>query len=118
MPPKKRRQSKQQPITATNFLPLLQRPLEQLGKQINIPGSYWQGRMSEDERKTLYVPKQKGRSFVKPNRPEHTPNGPGRHEPLTARLRVRQPRPSRPPPRARRRSPDKSCRHTSRLLLI
>jgi len=53
MPPRKR-QSKQQPITASNFQPLLQRPLEQLGKQVNIPGSYWQGRMSEDERKTLY----------------------------------------------------------------
>ena len=35
-------------------LPLLKKPLEQIGKQINVPGSYWEGRMSADERSTLY----------------------------------------------------------------
>ena len=44
---------KQQPITL-HALPLLKKPLEQIGKQINVPGSYWEGRMSTDERSTLY----------------------------------------------------------------
>ena len=44
---------KQQPITL-HALPLLKKPLEQIGKQINVPGSYWEGRMSADERSTLY----------------------------------------------------------------
>ena len=33
---------KQQPITL-HALPLLTKPLEQIGKQINVPGSYWDG---------------------------------------------------------------------------
>ena len=32
---------KQQPITL-HALPLLKKPLEQIGKQINVPGSYWE----------------------------------------------------------------------------
>ena len=53
MPPKRKSTKKQQPITEL-ALPLLKRPLEQIGKQINVPGSFWNGRMSTDERSTLY----------------------------------------------------------------
>ena len=28
--------------------------MEHLGKQLNVPGSFWQGRMSEDERDKIY----------------------------------------------------------------
>ena len=53
--PAKRKQpaKKQQPITEL-ALPLLKKPLEQIGKQINVPGSFWSGRMSAEERSTLY----------------------------------------------------------------
>ena len=47
------RAKKQQPITEL-ALPLLKKPLEQIGKQINVPGSFWSGRMSAEERSTLY----------------------------------------------------------------
>ena len=30
-------------------LPLLKKPLDHLGKQVGIPGSFWQGRMSHRE---------------------------------------------------------------------
>ena len=33
---------------------LLKKPLDHLGKQIEMPGSFWQGRMSVDERETVY----------------------------------------------------------------
>jgi hypothetical protein len=33
---------------------LLKKPMEHLGKQINVPGSFWQGRMSGDERDKIY----------------------------------------------------------------
>ena len=46
--------TKQTSITAT-ALPLLKKPCEHFGKQVAIPGSFWQGRMSEDERKTKYL---------------------------------------------------------------
>ena len=41
----KRKQTakKQQPITQ-HALPLLKKPMEQIGKQINVPGSFWDGR--------------------------------------------------------------------------
>ena len=55
MPSTKRKASakKQQPITQ-HVLPLLKKPMEQIGKQINVPGSFWDGRMSTDERNTFY----------------------------------------------------------------
>jgi len=33
---------------------LLKKPMEHLGKLLNVPGSFWQGRMSEDERDKIY----------------------------------------------------------------
>ena len=36
-------------------LPLLKKPLEHVGTQIKVPGSFWQGRMSAEEKATLYV---------------------------------------------------------------
>jgi hypothetical protein len=29
---------------------LIKKPMEHLGKHLNVPGSFWQGHMSEDER--------------------------------------------------------------------
>ena len=46
--------TKQTSITAT-ALPLLKRPCEHLGKQVAIPGSFWEGRLSDEERKTNYL---------------------------------------------------------------
>jgi len=30
------------------------KPMEHLGKQLNVPGSFWQGHMLEDERDKIY----------------------------------------------------------------
>ena len=41
----------------SDLLPLLKKPLEAVGKQIELPGSYWQlgrGRMSEEESATKF----------------------------------------------------------------
>lgn len=36
-------------------LPLLKKPLDQLGKHIGVPGSYWElGRMGEQEKTAIY----------------------------------------------------------------
>ena len=35
-------------------LPTLKRPMEAIGKQISVPGSYWEGRQTDDEKQTLY----------------------------------------------------------------
>ena len=33
---------------------LLKKPMDHLGKQINVPGSFWQGRMLPEERDKVY----------------------------------------------------------------
>jgi len=33
---------------------LLKKPMEHLGQQLNVSGSFWQGRMSEDELDKIY----------------------------------------------------------------
>ena len=35
-------------------LPLIKKPLELIGEYINVPGAFWQGRMSAAEKETLY----------------------------------------------------------------
>ena len=35
-------------------LPLIKKPLEIIGMYINVPGAYWQGRMSATEKETMY----------------------------------------------------------------
>ena len=52
-PKRKTSATKQQSITQ-HALPLIKKPMEQIGKQINVPGSFWDGRMSTEERNTLY----------------------------------------------------------------
>ena len=52
-PKRKASAKKQQPITQ-HALPLLKKPMEQIGKQIKAPGSFWDGRTSTDERNTSY----------------------------------------------------------------
>ena len=44
---------KQAQITDT-ALPLLKKPLDHCGKAINFPGDFWEGRMSSEEKATLY----------------------------------------------------------------
>ena len=50
----KRPGSKQQQQLNVDQYTLLKKPMEHLGKQLNVPGSFWQGRMSEDERDKIY----------------------------------------------------------------
>ena len=35
-------------------LPLIKKPLELIGEYINVPGTFWQGRMSAAEKETMY----------------------------------------------------------------
>ena len=51
---KRKTASKKQPTITEHALPLLKKPMEQLGKQIDVPGNHWQGRMSDEERGTMY----------------------------------------------------------------
>ena len=60
MPPKRGRpaappKGKTAQQTQLEQLPLLKKPLELVGQTINVPGAYWQGRMSATEKETLYV---------------------------------------------------------------
>ena len=43
-----------QPTITTHALPLPKKPMELVGKQIGVPGAWWEGRMSAEEKKTLY----------------------------------------------------------------
>ena len=38
-----------------NQLPLLKKPSELIGTQIKVPGAYWDGRMSDEEKAMLYL---------------------------------------------------------------
>jgi hypothetical protein len=49
MAPKRGGSKQQQKLNVDQFT-LLKKPMEHLGKQINVPGSCWQGRMLEEER--------------------------------------------------------------------
>ena len=46
MPPKgsTRKTSKKQVSITQHALPLLKKPMEQIGKQVNVPGSFWDGK--------------------------------------------------------------------------
>jgi hypothetical protein len=46
--------NKQHSITVT-MLQLLKKPYEHVGKQIKVPGAFWQSRMSEAERSVTYL---------------------------------------------------------------
>ena len=35
-------------------LPLIKKPLELIGDHVNVPGAFWEGRMSAAEKETLY----------------------------------------------------------------
>ena len=49
--PKGKTQQQQQ----IDQLPLLKKPLEQIGLQIKVPGAFWEGRMSDEEKEKLYA---------------------------------------------------------------
>jgi hypothetical protein len=49
-----KRGSKQQQQINVDQFKLLKRPMDHLGKQINVPDSFWQGRMLGEERHTFY----------------------------------------------------------------
>ena len=36
-------------------LPLLKKPLELVGSNIKVPGAFWEGRMTDEEKAALYV---------------------------------------------------------------
>ncbi len=50
----KRPGSKQQQQLNVDQYTLLKKPMENLGKQLNVTGSFWQGSMSEDEQDKIY----------------------------------------------------------------
>ena len=52
MPPRKKA-ANHAPLGIEKFI-LLKKPLEHLGKQVEVPGSFWSGRMSAAERETKY----------------------------------------------------------------
>ena len=54
MPSRKQPVSKQKSLVVDQFT-LLKKPLDHLGKQMKVPGSFWQGRMSAEERCTDYM---------------------------------------------------------------
>ena len=55
MAPKRKAAAKgKQPAITAHALPLLKRPMEIIGKQIDVPGAYWEGSMSAAEKKTKY----------------------------------------------------------------
>jgi hypothetical protein len=47
------KRASQQKLKVDQFK-LLKKPMEHLGKQINVPGSFWKGRMLPDERDKVY----------------------------------------------------------------
>jgi hypothetical protein len=49
-----KRASKQQQQLNVDQFKLLKKPMDHLGKQINVPGSFWEGRMLPDERDKVY----------------------------------------------------------------
>ena len=49
-----KRASKQQQQLNVDQFKLLKKPMDHLGKQINVPGSFWQGRMLPEERDNVY----------------------------------------------------------------
>lgn len=57
MAPKRKTSAKskaKQPTITTHALPLPKKPMELVGKQIGVPGAWWEGTMSAEEKKTLY----------------------------------------------------------------
>ena len=54
MAPKKKAAARKQSALAVEQHTLLKKPLDHLGKQLDIPGSFWQGRMTEEERAKIY----------------------------------------------------------------
>jgi hypothetical protein len=49
-----KRASKQQQQLNVDQFKLLKKRMDHLGKQINVPGSFWQGRMLPDDRDKVY----------------------------------------------------------------
>ena len=56
MPPKgSKKQKAPQPRLEVTKYPLVKNKSSHFGKQIQVPGSHWKGRMSAVEKKTLYL---------------------------------------------------------------
>ena len=52
--PAARKASKQQAISQVGLLPELKKPAEAIGKFIKLPGSFWDGRLSAEEKSALF----------------------------------------------------------------
>ena len=52
--PAARKASKQQAISQVGLLPELKKPAEAIGKFISLPGSFWEGRLSSEEKSALF----------------------------------------------------------------
>ena len=51
---KRKSSKKQQPPITQHVLPLLKKPMEHIGKQIDVPGSYWESPWLEREQMVQY----------------------------------------------------------------
>jgi hypothetical protein len=54
MPRKGKQKQGQVTLHSVGAYPLLKKPAEAIGMCCAVPGSYWEGRMTEEEKKTLY----------------------------------------------------------------
>ena len=52
--PAARKASRQQVISQVVLLPELKKPAEAIGKFISLPGSFWEGRLSSEEKSALF----------------------------------------------------------------
>ena len=71
----KKKKARQVPIQ-DEMLPLLKKPFEQVGKQVEIPGEYWQlasGRMSQTEMNTKFKCTIRDFSYAQVVRGDSTP---------------------------------------------
>ena len=53
MPPKKPKAARQSPLGFQQFT-LIKKPLDVIGKQVNVLGAFWSGRMTATEKTTEY----------------------------------------------------------------
>jgi len=55
MAPKKKPAVRQQSLEATGHLPLLAKPIELVGKQVSVPGSFWGTAARRGEANQIYI---------------------------------------------------------------
>ena len=49
------KQQRQQSLSEYDHFPLISKPATTIGKQIKVPGLHWEGRLTEEEKSTMYL---------------------------------------------------------------